>query len=137
MNEYQEILSGEIYTIDRSDPYENVVYIPKNNPNYPEFPDGKHMNRIENMEYTVKKHKLTHWFGRRDLLRVSLYGKCNGKEREIYSYWIDGKLDGSIDWPSKEIEKLVSPTIKKEVEAIIQRILKAGEKYPLMLSLLV
>lgn len=128
-------VQGDISMIDRSDPHQIASIIPPNNPNYPDFPNGRTFTRYQDMEYYYNKHGF--WFGRRDLLRVYLEITINKKTQTLFDYWIDGNLDGTIAWPNDQVKDLVPEAIQKQVKEQIAKIIELAEgDYPLMIHLL-
>lgn len=113
----------ESIVIDRSDPNQIVCIIPKNNPHYPEFPNGKSLTRIEDI-------RLRKWVGRSDLGLVNKI--INNKV--IDQYCVYGRKNGKIIWG--DYRRYFSKKEQIELHEIVERIIKASKEYPEMLDYL-
>jgi len=136
-NPYAETIEGEAYIIDRSNPHQIVSICPPNNPNFPEFPEGFQHSRIQDMRFRGNKHGV--WFGRRDILRIRLVQKSKDgrQERVIVDCFLDAYIDGTIDtFAHPEAIPYITDNMRKEVKAVVDRIIESAKEYPEMLYLL-
>lgn len=110
------------FVTDRSDPNEVVCIIPKGNPNFPQYPDGKALTRLENLELRD--------YHRKDIGMITINYADKGEDQ----FFVEPDEIGEPIWGSNK--KYFTKQEQQQIIDICKRIYQLSLEYPAFKKLL-